>query len=58
LKAWTSEPTANEIRGNTGLEIGEGQDEIGLQKRILSMIADVKALTRGFSRRACGGRTT
>src|SRR5580692_9662628 len=30
----------------------------GFRARILSMFADVKALTRGFSRRACGGRTT
>src|SRR5438477_5881969 len=30
----------------------------GFSARILSMFAEVKALTRGFSRRACGGRTT
>jgi hypothetical protein len=52
------EPTANEIRGNVGLEIRKHQDKMGLQARILSMFADVKALTRGFSRRASGGRTT
>jgi len=31
LKAWTSIPTANEIGGNVGLQIGERQDQIGLQ---------------------------
>jgi hypothetical protein len=30
----------------------------GFSARILSTFAEVKALTRGFSRRACGGRTT
>ena len=52
------EPTANEIRGNVGLEIGERQDKMRLQGEDLSMFADLKALTRGFSRRASGGRTT
>src|SRR5260370_39892700 len=28
----------------------------GFRARILSIFAEVKALTRGFSRRACGGR--
>jgi hypothetical protein len=54
------EPAANEVRDDVGLKIGECQDKIGsgLRSRILSMFAEMKALTRGFSRRACGGRTT
>jgi hypothetical protein len=52
------DPAANEIGDNVRLEVGERQDEIWLQREDLSMFADVKALTRGFSRRACGGRTT
>src|SRR5712664_4170916 len=30
----------------------------GFSARILLIFAEVKALTQGFSRRACGGRTT
>src|ERR1700730_4288736 len=30
----------------------------GFRARILSIFAEMNALTRGFSRRACGGRTT
>ena len=31
LKAWTSSPPANEIGDNVCLEIGERQNEVGLQ---------------------------
>jgi hypothetical protein len=31
LKAWTSSRRANEIGDDTGLEIRERQDEVGLQ---------------------------
>jgi hypothetical protein len=52
------ETAANEIGGDVRLQIGERQDEPGPSARILSIFAEVKALTRGFSRRACAGRTT
>jgi hypothetical protein len=52
------EPAADEIGGDIRLEIGERQDEIGSQREDLVVFAEVKALTRGFSRRACNGRTT
>jgi len=51
-------PAADEIGDDVGLEIGESQDEGRASAMILLMFAEVKALTRGFSRRACGGRTT
>jgi hypothetical protein len=51
------EPPANEI-GDIGLEIRERRDEVGPQGEDLVGIRLGKALTRGFSRRARGGRTT
>jgi hypothetical protein len=43
---------ADEIGGDVRLEIREGQDEIRPQRDDLVDVAEVKALTRGFSRRA------
>jgi len=42
--------SANEIGGDIRLEVGERQDEIWVQSEALAMFAEVKALTRGFSR--------
>jgi hypothetical protein len=52
------EPATDQIGGDARLQIGERQEEVRLQRRILSMFAEVKALTRGLSRQARGGRTT
>ena len=51
------EPAADQIGGDVRLGIGEGPDgtRSGFSASILSMFAEVKALTRGFSRRACAG---
>jgi hypothetical protein len=51
------EPAANNVGGDVRLEIRKRQDEIGPQGEDLVDIRRVNALTRGFSRRACGGRT-
>ena len=55
LKAWTSIPTANEIGGNVGLQIGEAQDEVRLE---VNDAPDLRAGERGDPRlllaRPCG----
>ena len=48
---------ADQFRRDLRLEIGEGEEEVGLSARILGISAEVKAETCGFSRRTCGGRT-
>ena len=52
------ESTANEIGGDVRLEIGERQDEIGLQRQDLVDVRRSKRTHARLSRRACGGRTT
>jgi hypothetical protein len=34
------EPTANQVSGDVRLEIGERQDEVGLQRQILSTFVE------------------
>jgi hypothetical protein len=58
VEGMDGEPAADQIGDDIRSEIGERQDEVGLQRQNLVDVRDVKALTRGFSRRACGGRTT
>ena len=48
---------ADQLCRDPGLEIGEGEDEVRLERADLRDSAEVKAETRGFSRRTCGGRT-
>ena len=49
---------AHEVGCDIGLQVGEGEHEIRLAApESLGMSAEMKAETRGFSRRTCGGRT-
>jgi len=48
---------ADQLCRDLRLEIGEGEDGSGSSARIFGISAEVKAETRGFSRRTCGGRT-
>ena len=47
---------ADQLCRDLRLEIGESEDS-GSSARIFGISAEVKAETRGFSRRTCGGRT-
>jgi hypothetical protein len=51
-------PIADKRRDNIGLQIGKRWDKISFRSSIFGMSAEVKVETRGFSRRARGGRTT
>jgi len=48
---------AHEFGGDVGLQVREAEHEVRLEARMRSIFADVNADTRGFSRRARGGRT-
>ena len=48
---------ADQRGDNIGLEVGEAEDKVRPQIEDLRDVAEVKAETRGFSRRASGGRT-
>jgi hypothetical protein len=53
----TFKPGADQLVGQHGLHVGKADHQLGLQRHDLVDLAVQKALMRGFSARARGGRT-
>ena len=48
---------AHQVGDDVGLQVGEGQHQIRLEREIFGTSAEMKADTRGFSLRTRAGRT-
>ena len=49
------DPVRDQLAGDVGLQIGEADRQVRLQRQDFAVLALVNAETRGFSRRAARG---